>query len=128
MVDDVRGEEESVVATLQHEVTQKLGDIYRQRMAVVDFDIPGYDFHTQRFSVRHWDGMDGCWSDIATNVSGYEALTVWFERTDNGTRRLRFAEIDYVRLFPGGTKMIWDGSPGAEMFRGGGEEDEDDDE
>ncbi len=126
MVDE-RTAEDDDVAIIEHELTNTLGDIYRKRMDSVDFDIPSYDFHTQRFSVRQWDGMDGCWCDIATDVSGLKALTLWFEHTDKGTRRLRFAEIDYVRIFPGETRMVWDGSPGAEMFRGG-EEDEDDDE
>ena len=113
---------------LQREVTNKLGDIYRQRMdwgglrhsrlrlphAAVLGTAVGRD---GRLLVRHRHGRERL-----------EALTVWFERTDKGTRRLRFAEIDYVRIFPGETrKMVWDGSPGAEMFRGG-EEEEDDDE
>lgn len=96
----------------------ELAALYLRVMGPVDHDALSYDFATQRFSVRHWDGMDGCWDDIAADVSGDEALTLWAERTNQGTRLVRLAEIDYVRIFPGGTRMVWDGSFGREMFRG----------
>jgi len=95
----------------------ELEQLYRRVMGSVDHDIPSYDFVAGRFAVRHWDGMDGCWSDVATDLSGTDALRMWSERTQGGTRQTRFDQIDYVRLFPGDTKMMWDGSPGREMFR-----------
>jgi hypothetical protein len=81
------------------------------------------DFKQGKFTVRHWDGMDGCWSDLeeATNVDAEKALAVWFMKTDGAKRAIRFSEIDYFRIFPGGTKMVWDGSEGREMFRDGDE-------
>lgn len=71
----------------------------------------------QRFVVRQWDGMDGCWTNCTADVGRDEALRVWAERTDGGTRRVSFDEIDYYRIFPAGTRMDWDGSEGREMFR-----------
>ncbi|HSX22407.1 MAG TPA: hypothetical protein VLE97_06480 [Gaiellaceae bacterium] len=69
------------------------------------------------YIVRVWDGMDGCWTDCTGEVDRDEALRVWAERTGGGTRQVSFAEIDYYRIFPGGTRMDWDGSEGREMFR-----------
>ena len=67
--------------------------------------------------VRGWDGMDGCWTDCTGEVGRDEALRVWAERTDGGAHRVGYAEIDYYRIFPGGTRMNWDGSEGREMNR-----------
>lgn len=103
----------------------ELAALYREVMAPVDLEAPYYDFDVQRFAVRIWDGMDGCWSDIAADVPGEEALRIWNERTRGGTVRVRFSQIDYVRLFPAGTRMTWDGGPGREMFRPPNDEDND---
>ena len=77
------------------------------------------DFFTEQatFVVRQWDGMDGCWTDCTGDVGRDEALRYWAEKTDGGTRRVAYAEIDYYRIFPGGTRMLWDGSEGREMHR-----------
>lgn len=69
------------------------------------------------FVVRQWDGMDGCWTDCTGEVDRDHALHFWSDRTAGGTRQVSYAEIDYYRIFPGGTKMIWDGSDGREMHR-----------
>ena len=87
--------------------------IYRHVMR--PHDLP--DFKTGKFTVRQFDGMDGCWCDVATDVSGEEALRVWSDRTKDGTEKIKFADIDYYRIFPSDTHMVWDGSEGREMFR-----------
>lgn len=69
------------------------------------------------YVVRGWDGMDGCWTDCTGNVGMDEALRCWADRTDGGTRHVAYSEIDYYRIFPGGTRMSWDGSEGREMHR-----------
>ncbi len=71
----------------------------------------------ESYIVRGWDGMDGCWTDCTGEVDRDKALRVWAERTDGGAHRIGYAEIDYYRIFPGGTRMDWDGSEGREMFR-----------
>ena len=71
----------------------------------------------ETYVVRHWDGMDGCWTDCTGDVGQEEALRYWAERTDGGTRQVDYAEIDYYRIFPGGTRMHWDGSENQEMHR-----------
>lgn len=66
------------------------------------------------YVVRLWDGMDGCWIDCTVEVNRQEALRVWADRTEGGTCLVAYAEIDYYRIFPGGTRMLWDGSGGSE--------------
>lgn len=62
-----------------------------------------------KFTVRIYDGMDFCWCDVgeATNVDWEIALKVWMERTKNGTDRTNFSHIDYYRIFPADTRMIY---------------------
>ena len=69
----------------------------------------------ETYVVRHWDGMDGCWTDYTGDVDREKALRVWAARTDGGAHRVAYAEIDYYRIFPGGTRMHWDGEK--EMHR-----------
>ncbi len=71
----------------------------------------------ESYVVRVWDGMDGCWTDCTGAVGRDEALRYWAEKTDGGTHHVSFDEIDYYRIFPGGTHMLWDGSEGREMHR-----------
>lgn len=71
----------------------------------------------ESYAVRHWDGMDGCWTDCTGDVGREEALRYWAGKTDGGTHHVAYAEIDYYRIFPGGTRMVWDGSEGREMHR-----------
>jgi hypothetical protein len=70
-----------------------------------------------KFIVRLWDGMDGCWCDCTGEVSPREALELWMERTKDGTEKIKFDEIDYYAIFPAGTRMMWNGAEGKEMFR-----------
>ena len=69
------------------------------------------------FIVRVWDGMDGCWTDCTGEVSRDEALRFWAARTDGGKHHVAYSEIDYYRIFPGGSRMVWDGGEGGEMHR-----------
>jgi hypothetical protein len=71
----------------------------------------------ETYVVRHWDGMDGCWTDCTGEVGREAALRAWADRTDGGAHHVAYAEIDYYRIFPGGTHMLWDGSDGKEMHR-----------
>jgi hypothetical protein len=91
-----------------------LEDLYRRVMQPTD--IPNF---AGWFTVRLFDGMDGCWCDLdeATNVTGDVALKVWSKKTKKGTKKVAFSEIDYFRIFPEDTRMTWDGSEGREMFR-----------
>jgi hypothetical protein len=67
-----------------------------------------------KFTLRVWDGMDGCWCDCVTGDK-LHVLTHWAERTHNGTEKTKFADIDYYCIFPADTRMLWSGDN--EMFR-----------
>jgi hypothetical protein len=96
----------------QMSVDQLLG-LYCRVMDEVELVFVKYGSYV----LRSWDGMDGCWTDVTGDVDREKALRCWAECTDGGTRRVSYDEIDYYRIFPGGTRMIWDGSDGKEMHR-----------
>jgi hypothetical protein len=73
-----------------------------------------------RFTLRLWDGMDGCWCDCVAG-DAQEVLKAWHERTRDGTEKTSFNDIDYFKIFPAESRMHWDGSEGREMMRGGAE-------
>ena len=79
--------------------------------------MPASFFKHATYIVRLWDGMDGCWTDCTGEVSCDEALRYWALRTAGGSRNVAYGEIDYYSLFPGGSRMQWDGSEGREMHR-----------
>lgn len=82
------------------------------RRSYLDFGAEG-----ATFIVRVWDGMDGCWTDVTGDVGAGEALRAWAERTGGGKHHVSYDEIDYYAIFPGGTRMYWDGAEGKEVFR-----------
>ena len=61
---------------------------------------------SKSFTLRVWDGMDGCWCDVMTGDLGF-ALRAWCERTANGTKATSYDDIDYYKIFPTDTKMLW---------------------
>lgn len=92
---------------------EHLLDLYCRVMNEVERVFVKYESYV----LRSWDGIDGCWTDITGDVDREKVLRCWAEYTDGGTRRISFDEIDYYRIFPGGTRMLWDGSDGKEMHR-----------
>jgi hypothetical protein len=60
-----------------------------------------------KFVVRLWDGFDFEWMDITGSVSEEEATKVWNEKTENGTKRTGYSDIDCYRIFPADTKMLY---------------------
>lgn len=69
------------------------------------------------WQLRHWDGMDGTWTDVGPAQTPHEALKSWFRKTEGGEKNTKFDDTDYYRVFDAGTKMKW--GDGAEMFREG---------
>jgi len=82
---------------------------------VTKLDPRELDLSKGRFILRHWDGMDGTWTDCTQPVSADEVLRAWNRRTSNGTKYVNFHDLDYYRIFPADTHMLW--SDGREMFR-----------
>ena len=75
-------------------------------------DAPSRFTEAGRYVVRAWDGMDGCWTDCTGEVGRDEALRYWASHTDVGTHHASYSEIDYYRIFPADTHMLYDGSEG----------------
>lgn len=69
----------------------------------------------QLFIVRLWDGMDGTWTDVSTPCVRRAADMIWDELTKGGTEKTRFEDIDYYKVFPADTVMLY--SHDREMFR-----------
>lgn len=67
------------------------------------------------FIVRLWDGMDGAWCDCTGPVPVEKALQLWEDRTKEGTKQIKYDEIDYYRIFDADTRMPFSGD--REMFR-----------
>lgn len=59
------------------------------------------------FVVRFYDGFDNEWIDVSEPVSRAEAERIFLENTDDGRRNTKYADIDYYRIFPAGTRMLY---------------------
>ena len=59
------------------------------------------------FVVRLYDGFDNQWIDVSKPVNKEEANKIWLEKTKGGTKQIRFSDIDYYRIFPADTKMLF---------------------
>ena len=59
------------------------------------------------FIVRLYDGFDNQWMDITEPLSRIEADKVRLEKTHNGTKNTKYEHIDYYRIFPADTKMLF---------------------
>jgi hypothetical protein len=59
------------------------------------------------YVVRQYDGFDNEWIDITGPVSHEEAQRVWDEKTEEGTKNTTYNDIDYYKIFPADTKMVY---------------------
>lgn len=78
--------------------------LYYTKMGPGEVSSPG------PFTVRVWDGMDGCWCDVVANVDRETALRTWCKETSNGTHAASYNDIDYYRIFLATTQMLWSGN------------------
>jgi len=62
---------------------------------------------TGLFIVRLYDGMDNQWIDVFGPAYYDEANKIWLEKTKGGTEKICFDEIDYYKVFPADTKMLY---------------------
>lgn len=60
-----------------------------------------------KYVVRLYDGFDNQWIDVSKPLSKEEADAVWKENTQNGTRNTSYGDIDYYKVFPADTKMLY---------------------
>lgn len=61
----------------------------------------------EKFLVRLYDGFDNEWMDVSEAVSRKEAEKILAEKTENGTKNTKFDDIDYYRIFPADTTMLY---------------------
>ena len=61
----------------------------------------------KKYIVRLYDGFDNLWIDVSEAVSKEEAEKIWNEKTNNGTKNKCFNDIDYYKIFPADTKMLF---------------------
>jgi len=59
------------------------------------------------FIVRFYDGFDNVWMDVSDPMTEEQAREVWNKKTKNGTERTKYADIDYYRIFPANTSMLF---------------------
>jgi len=59
------------------------------------------------FVVRLYDGFDHEWMDISPAVPREEADSIYNEKTDNDRKMTKFDDIDYYRIFPADTRMLY---------------------
>lgn len=62
---------------------------------------------TELFVVRLYDGFDNEWMDVSKPLPREEAQKVWEEKTNGGTKNASYNDIDYYRVFPAHTKMLY---------------------
>jgi hypothetical protein len=62
--------------------------------------------YSEKYIVRLYDGFDKLWMDISKPVPLTDAERIWNERTDHGTKKTSFDDIDYYKIFPADTKML----------------------
>jgi len=60
-----------------------------------------------RFIVRHYDGFDRNWIDASGPLSRNAAQRRWLELTNDGTQNTGYDDIDYYRIFPANTRMLY---------------------
>ena len=67
---------------------------------------------SEKYIVRFYDGFDNQWIDVSGPVDHVEALRIWNECTDNGKKNTNYGDIDYYRIFPADTVMLFSGGFG----------------
>jgi hypothetical protein len=78
-------------------------------MTMPDAEVANKD---ELFVVRLYDGMDNQWIDVSKPLPYDEANKIWLENTEGGTKKITYDEIDYYRIFPADTEMLYSGGFG----------------
>lgn len=59
------------------------------------------------YVVRLYDGFDNIWMDVSKPLPYNKAKEVWLKETNGGRTRTKFSDIDYYRIFPADTRMMY---------------------
>lgn len=70
-------------------------------------DDPKETIQESLFIVRLYDGFDNQWIDVSGPLTHEEALEEWNLRTDDGQKMTRYEDIDYYKIFPSDTTMLF---------------------
>lgn len=65
------------------------------------------DIMEELFIVRLYDGFDNEWIDVSKPVTYLEAEKILAEKTNNGKKNTTFNDIDYYKIFPADTAMLF---------------------
>lgn len=64
------------------------------------------------YVVRLYDGFDNMWLDVSGPLPYDKAKEIWLEKTNNGTKFTKFNDIDYYKIFPADTRMMYSSEAG----------------
>ena len=67
--------------------------------------IPKNGDYDGKHVVRLWDMFDG-WMDISEPIGWGEALAMWNDHTDDGSKNTSYGDGDYYDIYPADTKML----------------------
>lgn len=87
------------------EVWDKLSELRMQNCSVVnvgrskDITDAARKIVNGKFVVRLYDGFDNEWMDVSKPVDYEEALKIWNEKTEGGTKKIKFDDIDYYAIY-----------------------------
>jgi len=59
------------------------------------------------FIVRLYDGFDNEWIDVSEPLPYEESLEIWNEKTNGGTEKTTYDDIDYYAIFSEDTTMLY---------------------
>ena len=58
------------------------------------------------YVVRLYDGFDSLWIDVSKPMRYADAQAIWNAKTNNGTQKTSYSDIDYFAIFPADTEMV----------------------
>lgn len=61
----------------------------------------------KKFVVRLYDGFDNQWIDVTKPMTMAAAKAEWSRLTKNGTEKAKYSDIDYYKIFPADTRMLF---------------------
>lgn len=99
------GEEGAMHASIICE-SQGLAESVAELINMIRDTVDSVAAENARYVVRHYDGFDETWTDITGPLPWLEASRVWNERTEDGTKHTKYADIDYYNIFPADTEML----------------------
>lgn len=67
-----------------------------------------HDKQEKLYIVRLYDGFDNVWIDICDPCPYEKAKKIYDSKTDNGTKKIKYNDIDYYKIFESNTRMFYE--------------------